>query len=111
MKNYHIKVYETQLEQWASVAAKSDPSLSSWIRNALDSAAVGKVRPVFTEPRMVRGRSPDREQIAVSIQFRVTEWEVQEWTQSAQAEGLLIGEWCRQVLDHVAESAILRKVS
>ncbi len=110
MKNYHIKAYEWQIATWEIAAIDAEVSTSQWVRGALDSVANETVHVPFGETEMLRGRLPDREEIARSFQFRVTEWELQEWKQSADAEGLLIGEWCRQALDYCAKSATIRKV-
>jgi predicted HicB family RNase H-like nuclease len=109
MKNYHIKAYEYQVKSWKKCAKRNGISVSDWARQNLDNVVLGNLRPSFQKAQMVRGRDPEREEIAISFQFRVTDWQVSEWLQCADSEGLSIGEWCRQVLDYSVQISSLRK--
>lgn len=113
LKNYHIKAYSNQTKTWKACGKLLNQSVSEWVREVLDSVVLGNIKPNFEKARMVRGRNPDREEIAESFQFRVTQWQIDEWTQCADSEGLSIGEWCRQCLDYMSKYQFmldLRKV-
>lgn len=100
MKNYHIKAYKSEIENWKESAENSNLNVSAWVRGVLDCIVLGQIKPSYSETQMVRGRDPDREEMAESFQFRATSWEKQEWVQCADREGLTIGEWIRQSLDY-----------
>ncbi len=101
MRNYHIKAYTSQVKSWKRCARKLGyNSVSRWVRDTLNSVVMGSVRPKFGETEMKRGVKTRDDEIAESFQFRVTPWERDEWSQCADQEGLNIGEWCRQSLDH-----------
>ncbi len=114
MRNYHIKAYSNQIKTWKKCAKKCHLSVSQWVRDALSCVAMGSLYVPFGETEMVRGRKSEDDEIAESFQFRITDWERQEWAQCADQTGLAIGEWCRQSLDWMARSDCvidLRKVA
>ena len=111
MKNYHIKAFEFQIKSWKNLAKKSGIQVSQWCRNCLNSVADGSILVDYTEPKMVRGVKSESDDYAVSFQFRVSGWEIDEWKQCADRSGLSIGEWCRQCLDFCVMLSVLRKVS
>lgn len=101
MKNYHLKALESQVDAWNYAAGRN---VSRWVRETLQAVVEGKIRPRFTEEQMVRGRDPNREEIAIDFQFRTEPEAVKYWKTEADHQGLGVQEWCRQALDHAAEN-------
>jgi hypothetical protein len=105
MKNYHLKALEDQILNWQIAAENTGhEGVSSWIRIALELVCNGTIKPEYTDEQMIRGRIPDREEVASDIQFRILESSIKHWHLSAERQGLGVQEWCRQSLNWVASN-------
>ena len=104
MKNYHLKALQSDVEAWSYAAGRNGLTVSQWVRDTLQAVVEGKIRPDFTEEQMVRGRDPNREEIAIDFQFRTEPEAVKYWQTEAGHQGLGVQEWCRQALDYAAET-------